>query len=246
MKPKSKCSNCGAKLEVTYAINGVMVMFCPHVSAHVVKTGIGNLRHMEIYCHNFESVPSDLVQRSTAIYEYPKEAMLNAKTESLKASFLALTKDSEITFEDLKQSVNATVSDDKLLEYANLAIMLELPLEQLPQLFSAAMRLGYATGISTQRAIQSLTIGIGRQSRLVLDNIGIMFKAKNAYAWFQKEHGSEDFDRIVAWKAYAIKLVKEKSELLTTVSQSKKKRLEQLHAHLRNARNRFGEKVLQQ
>lgn len=74
----------------------------------------------------------------------------------------------------------------------------------------------------------------------------IMFKARDAYAWFQKEHGSEDFDRVVAWKAYAIKLVKEKSELLTVATQSKKTRLERLYAHLTNRRNRFGEKVLAQ
>jgi len=108
------------------------------------------------------------------------------------------------------------------------------------------MKLGYALGIPTEAAVRALTIGVGRQSRLVLDNIGIVFKAKDAYEWFKETYGSESFDRVTAWKTYAIKSIKEKAEMLTIAKQSKKTRLEQLHAHLRNARNRFGEKVLQQ
>jgi len=108
------------------------------------------------------------------------------------------------------------------------------------------MKLGYALGIPTEAAVRALTIGVGRQSRLVLDNIGIVFKARDAYAWFKETNGSESFDRVTAWKTYAIKSIKEKAEMLTIAKQSKKTRLEQLHAHLRNARNRFGEKVLQQ
>ena len=49
---KGFCPNCGGKLQITYAKNGVMVMFCPHVPAHVVQTGIGSMKHMEIYCNN--------------------------------------------------------------------------------------------------------------------------------------------------------------------------------------------------
>lgn len=247
MSYKGYCKNCGSKLQITYAKNGVMVMFCPHVPAHIVKTGIGMLKHLEIYCHNSDKAKNTNERtRSTAIYEHPKEARLNAKTESLRQAFLNLTKDTDLTFADLKEAVNATVSEDKLLEYANLAIMLELPTENLPNLFNAAMKLGYATGISTERAIQSLCIGIGRQSRLVLDNIGIVFKANDAYAWFRKEFPDETFDRVTAWKRYAVKLVKEKAEMLAISTESRKAKLERLYAHLRNARTEFGKKVLQQ
>lgn len=145
--------------------------------------------------------------------------------------------------------MNRTVSDDKILEYANLALMLELPASELPTIFNSAMRLGFAMGIPTEKAIESLCKGIGRQSRLVLDNIGIVFKASEAYTWFEENHNVKrltDAQRRKAWIEYAIRLVKEKAERLRIASQSKKTRLEQLYADLTNARGKFGQKVLQQ
>jgi hypothetical protein len=186
--------NCGANLQITYAKNGVMVMFCPHVPAHIVRTGVGMLKHLEIYCSTSDMVETDECLSSTAIYEHPKAAKLCADAEAKRQAFDSLTRDSNVTLEALRKAVDHTVSDNKLLEYANLAIMLELPTEDLPRLFRASMKLGYALGLPTEAAIRALTIGVGRQSRLVLDNIGIVFKAKDAYAWFKHKFPAEDSD----------------------------------------------------
>lgn len=242
MTYKSICPKCGDKLQTAYTRSGVMVKFCPHVPAHIVKTGIGNMRHLEVYCDNGDAT-SATPQRSTAIYDYKKQAKANASTDAMREAFDSLTENSGVTFEDLREAVASTVPNDKLLKYANLAIMLELPTEELPNLFNAAMKLGFAMGISTEASIRALSIGVGRQSRLVLDNIGIVFKAKDAYKWFQKEHADEDFDRVTAWKRYALKLIVEKASKLS-VSALKKTRFEKNFANLEDAQIDFGEKVL--
>lgn len=250
---KSKCDNCGANLETTYTKEGVRVLICPHVKTQIVKSGIGNLRHLEIYCHTTKTgTTQQIAPKTDAVYRYEKEVNLNAKTEALQTAFQNLVANSDhktLTIEKLRNAVNKTVSDDKILEYANLALMLELPALELPTLFNSAMKLGYATGLTTEKAIQSLSIGIGRQSRLVLDNIGIVFKASEAYAWFKETHNVSkltDVQRRKVWIEYAIKLIREKAEKLSITSQSKKTRIEQLYARLTNARSNFGKRALQQ
>lgn len=241
---KGYCPNCGAKLQTLYAANGTMVMICPHVKAHIVDSGIGMLKHLEIYCN-----PSQTTQpiKSTAIYEHKKEAAYATELKALHEAFKSLT-DGKITLEDLRKATNNTVNDKALLQYANIAIMLDLPFEDLPTLFNAAMKLGFAMDISTEKAVYSLCVGVGRQSRLVLDNIGIVFKAKDAYQWFAKKYGSDALEQqgaVKAWKAYAIKLIMEKAEKLNVKAESKI-RLERQYAKLENAKKIIGNLVIQQ
>lgn len=125
---------------------------------------------------------------------------------------------------------------------ANLALMLELPASELTTLFNPEMRLGYATGIPTEKAVELLCKVIRRQCRLVFDNIGTVFKASGAYTWFEEKHNIKkltDVQRREAWIEYAIRLVEGKTEKLVIALQSKKIWLEQLHAHLTNARRKF-------
>ena len=90
-------------------------------------------------------------------------------------------------------------------------------------------------GTSTEYAIQSLCKGIGRQSKLILDNIGIVFAKKAAYQWFKNQSDKEtltDTEKRIAWKSYAIQLILEKAEMLTI---TKKKKLK-LNSYTRNIR----------
>lgn len=224
-----------------------MVMFCPHIPANIVKTGIGNLRHMEIYCNKSKNVETKQPMKSTAIYEYPKEAKLHGIIQAEREAFESLIKDSGVTFEDFVKSVHNTASEDKLLEYANLSVLLicdaGVPISDLPKLFNASMKLGFALGITTEAAIRALAIGVGRQSRLVLDNIGIIFKAEDAYDWFKKTYPNETFDRINAWKRYAIKKVVEKSAEINITAKDIE-RLQRTQSHIKTARKQIGKEAI--
>ena len=54
------------------------------------------------------------------------------------------------------------------MENANLTLMLDLPLEQLPKLFESAKKLGFAVGLTPTKSIQSLVRGVGRESRKII------------------------------------------------------------------------------
>jgi len=59
----------------------------------------------------------------------------------------------------------------------------------MSKLTSSAVKLGRALGLDVNYAMQSLVTGIGRQSRLFLDNLGIIVNADKAYDAYAKTIG---------------------------------------------------------
>ena len=90
--------------------------------------------------------------------------------------------------EAMKRGSQGTVKEMDLMKQANNAILLGLPVtaESMENLTRVAVRLGRAMGRTTNEAIGDLTIGIGRQSRMILDNLGIIVNTEQAYMDFAK------------------------------------------------------------
>ncbi|MCK4320799.1 hypothetical protein KAW11_04200 [Candidatus Bathyarchaeota archaeon] len=186
-----KCSNCGEKLLSTYMRNGLSILICPHVKMSATKSLAGIPIHTEIAC--------------------------SLNVSGLRHSFETLKNGVDLTLEDLQEATQHTVSNATLLEQANLALMLNLPSDDLANLFECAFQLGLAVGITPQRAIEALCRGVGRRSRLILDNIGITFKPNDAYTWYKttkKLATLTNPQKTEAWQKYAIHLIKKKAERL--------------------------------
>jgi len=83
--------------------------------------------------------------------------------------------------EDLKVASNNTVNTMNLIASANKAIALGIDKEQLPELMKVAAARAKLMGITTTQAFQDISIGIGRQSKLILDNLGIILDLDKAY-----------------------------------------------------------------
>tara|TARA_R100000654_G_scaffold5379_2_gene15253 strand:- start:1006 stop:3222 length:2217 start_codon:yes stop_codon:yes gene_type:complete len=83
------------------------------------------------------------------------------------------------------------MSEMELFKQANNAMVLGVSKnsDEMAQLFDIAQRLGRALGRDTASSVESLVTGIGRQSRLMLDNIGIIVKAEEAYKRYALELG---------------------------------------------------------
>jgi len=158
------------------------------------------------------------------------EAMeLGGQLQTLSLSFERMKEAagaSGLTLESLREATKGTVSDVDLLTAANQALALGLPTEDLEELFAAAMKLGHAMGIDTKKAVESLTLGLGRQSKLILDNLGIVFQAEEAYEWYAASIGKTakqltDAEKKTAWQTYAIEKLREKAaELGDSISET--------------------------
>ena len=123
-----------------------------------------------------------------------KFAVQASKVESMSTAFNTLSgagEDSRIALERLEQATNGTMSQFDLFQQANNAMVLGVSRnsEEMAEMFDIAQRLGRALGRDTASSVESLVTGIGRQSRLMLDNIGIIVKSDEAYESYAKTLG---------------------------------------------------------
>ena len=78
------------------------------------------------------------------------------------------------------------MSDLEIMRTTNNALLLGVvkSQEQFAELATVARRLGRAVGRNAVDALNDLAVGIGRQSRLILDNLGIIISVDKAYRDF--------------------------------------------------------------
>ena len=115
-----------------------------------------------------------------------KVITLSSKMEGLRRGFNNLTKSAGFSaqvFSKLQKATDGTMSSMDLMQQANNAMLLGIfeSEDQMAKMFDTAQRLAQALGKDAAFGIESLVTGMGRQSKLMLDNLGIMVKAEDAY-----------------------------------------------------------------
>ena len=115
-----------------------------------------------------------------------------AKIEVMETAFNNLSGGSlnaSQTMEALQEATNGTMNRFDLFQQANNAMILGVAKnsDEMAKMFDTAQRLGAALGKDTRQSVESLITGIGRQSRLMLDNIGIIVKTEDAYKRYAAE-----------------------------------------------------------
>ena len=114
-----------------------------------------------------------------------KSVQLSTQQIALSRGFDALTSKmgmSAATMKKLQAATDGTVNSIDLMKAANQAMTLGVvdSEEGMAKLFDTAQRLGKSLGVDTVGAIDSLVTGMGRQSILMLDNLGIIVDTKKA------------------------------------------------------------------
>ena len=184
--------------------------------------------------------------RQVAIFT--KEA---AKVESMRTAFNTLTgatENSSKALEKLKEATNGTMSEFDLFQQANNAMILGVTKnsDEMAEMFDIAQRLGRALGRDTRTSVESLITGIGRQSRLMLDNIGIIAdtrKANEDYARSLNKNASEltDSEKKQAFLNATMEAAREKVSLLNEVTGSSQDQLDAFDAAMDNLAVNIGE-----
>ena len=110
----------------------------------------------------------------------------SAKVEALEVGFDNLGRSINMSaegFKKLEDATDGTMSKSELFKQANNAMMLGVVKseDEMAKLFDTAQRLGQVLGRDTANSIESIVTGMGRQSRLMLDNLGIIVKSETAY-----------------------------------------------------------------
>jgi ribosomal protein S28E/S33 len=111
---------------------------------------------------------------------------LRNEAAALETAFRNLTKaknlDADLMLGKMKAATRETVDGMTLMQQTNNALLLGLPVteEDMALLAEAGYRLGKAMGLDAAKGLESLTVGIGRQSKLWLDNLGIIIDVEAA------------------------------------------------------------------
>ena len=108
-----------------------------------------------------------------------KSITMSAEMEGVRKGFENLAQSSGFSrsaFDNFKKATDGTIDSLTLMTKANNAMLLGIAdsEQQMADMFDIAQRLGKSLGIDTAQSIDSLVTGLGRQSKLMLDNLGIM------------------------------------------------------------------------
>ena len=106
------------------------------------------------------------------IISFTKEIVtLAAQSEGVERAFARIG--SPQILQGLREATRGTVSDLQLMQNAVKASNFKIPLESLASLFKFAQARARETGESVDYLVDSIILGIGRKSPLILDNLGI-------------------------------------------------------------------------
>ena len=197
------------------------------------------------------AVTAGLIAFAKAIGVATDLAKQSAKVDALERGFDALG--SKIGFtsgslEKLRGAVDGTVNDMNLMQQANNAMMLGVVKsdEEMAQLFDTAQRLGQALGVETTDAVNSLVTGMGRQSKLMLDNLGIIVDTQSAYDKYAEKLGIatsqlDDLQKKEAFNEEVLKISNDMVGELGTEVLDGVTAFAQLETSIFNARTAIGE-----
>jgi hypothetical protein len=119
----------------------------------------------------------------SAIKDFVKESSALAKeAEGVSRAFERLDKPELLG--NLQRATKGTVSDLELMKNAVQFSNFGLPVDKLATALAFAQRRARETGVSVDYLVQSIVTGVGRQSPLILDNLGI--STKRVAAEFEK------------------------------------------------------------
>ena len=176
---------------------------------------------------------------------------LASQTLSLERSFRNLGQSvgfNENTLSKFREATDGTVSDIDLMIQANNALLLGIVEndDQFADLIDSAQRLAKAVGQDALFGIESLTTGIGRQSKLMLDNLGIVLDTNLAYQKFAEANGKavkdlDENERKQAFVQAALESTRSKVAQLGKETIDTNDSIAQLDVAMENLQLAFGE-----
>jgi hypothetical protein len=108
----------------------------------------------------------------------------------VSASFRKIVgENADMLLREMDRAAAGTVDSLDLITNANKAMLLGIDAEKLPRMMEIARAAARTTGQSVDFMFESIALGMGRQSRLILDNLGIIVDAEKAYEEYAKTLG---------------------------------------------------------
>lgn len=173
--------------------------------------------------------------------------------EQLTPAFEKLAKvtgdDVTSALEKLRNATDGTISDLYLMKGANTAAALGAAqsVNQFGELANIARRLGQTVGVDATFALESMSLGIGRLSPRILDNIGLQISLDDVNKRYAEGLGITADKLTTAQQRQAVLnevLAQAKSRLEGVSDQNTQKRFDQLKSSIENTAVSIGKSLL--
>lgn len=150
------------------------------------------------------------------------------------------------SLERLQKATQNTVSELDIMKQANQAMLLGIDKEALPTMFEGALAAAQATGRPVADAITDITTGIGRQSKLILDNLGIVVNTEQAYETYARSIGKStsalsDNEKKIAFTNAVMKALNENAKRIGPITESNSIKMQQASAKMADAVKKLGD-----
>mgnify|MGYP003137332523 CR=1 FL=1 len=222
------------------------------------KQSLKLVNHNRLLDNSFATMRSNILlfnfAMSLGINQMIKFGQQAAKLQQMEKAFNSMSGGSNkasVAIKKLKDATDGTLSSFDLFQQANNAMILGVTRnsDEMADMFDMAQRLGDSLGKDVKLSIESLVTGIGRQSRLMLDNIGIIVKADKAYSDYAREIGKTadaltDAEKKQAFMNAALEAGREKLKLLPDETLNASKKFQQFSAAMSDLGARIGDAAL--
>lgn len=152
-----------------------------------VKSGAAGL--VKSFQANWAAISAGAFAAFAAVQKAMDFAQEYAKHEQSMESFRGMVQklglDATVEFDKIRKASGGLIDDKALVESANRAMSLGIPLKNLTGFLEIARAKARDMGTDTKTAFNDLVVALGRQSAPILDNLGVIVKteaANEAYA----------------------------------------------------------------
>lgn len=161
--------------------------------------------------------------------------------EGFKKLTFAAGQSSEAILKAGREGLKGLTNDFEIMQAANRAMLLGLEVtpEKFKTLTEAAVTLGRAMNLNTAKALDDLTIALGRTSPRILDNLGIIVKIKDANEAYAKSidknvRSLSAEEKQLAFSIMAMEKIRQKVLELGEVNLTLSDRVDQMKARWQN------------
>ena len=160
---------------------------------------------------------------------------------NVQRAFARVSGDSVAAINELESATRGLINRYDLMVGLNRALTLGSAenTQQFAELARTALTLGRALGVDARFALESLSLGIGRQSRLILDNLGLIVSIESAnknYAKALRKTVKEltDSEKREAFRTAALESARAKVEELGGITETGADSVQRFAISLRN------------
>lgn len=176
-------------------------------------------------------------------------AKLAANTETVRRSFGNLAKEPDKMLQAMKKATAGTISEMELMQKFNEASLLGLPLDRFDEMLTIARGAAQSTGQSMDFMLNSIVVALGRGSKLMLDNLGILIDVESANEKYAESLGKSasrltDVEKKQAFVNEALRIGNENLERSGGVIDSNIDKFGKFNSSIENLSVRIGDEFL--